>query len=228
MISNFQGISAGLSVFLLVLTAFALVTSLAATLVLGTLGRRWQSRAAAAVGIAWAVIYTAVLIGFSLASSARLLPPKDAKYFCDTECHLAYSVVEIERRASIGGVKAKNGEFWIVALETYFDPQTVSANRPPGPITPDPRTAELVLPSARTFGRSPQGEEAFVKSFGAQPPLTTPLGPGQSYVVHLVFDLPPGSSPRLWLHDQDPVGRLLIGNEESLLHRRVLFRLVAQ
>jgi len=44
----------------------------------------------------------------------------------------------------------------------------------------------------------------------------------------LVFDLPPGASPRFWLHDEDPVGRLLIGNEESLFHRRVLFQLLPQ
>lgn len=228
MISNFQGISADVSVFLLVLTAFVLVTALVATLILGALGRRRQARVAAAIGIAWAVVYLAALIGFSLISTARSLPLKEAKYFCDTDCHLAYSVVGVERRASIGGVEAKNGEFWIVSLETYFDPRTVSADRAPGPITPEARTADLELPSGKRFGRSARGERAIAESLGAQPPLTTPLAPRQSYVTHLVFDLPPGASPRLWLHDEDPVGRLLIGNEESLLHRRVLFRLVTQ
>ncbi len=228
MISNFEGITADLSVFLLVLTAFALVTALVATLYFGALGRRRPARASAAVGIGWAVIYAAVLIGFSLTSSARLLPPKHAKYFCDVECHLAYSVEGVERRAAIGGVEAKNGEFWIVALETYFDPRTVAADRPPGPLVPDAREADLVLTSGKIYQRSRRGEEALAKSIGAQPMLTTPLAPGQSFVTHLVFDLPQGASPKLWLHDADPVGRFLIGNEEAPLHHRVLFQLIAQ
>jgi len=228
MVSNFQGISADLSVFLFVLTAFALFTALVAALVLGALGRRRQGRTAATLGIAWALLYTGVVLGFALTSTPRVLAEKQVKHFCDVHCNLAYSVAGVERRASIGGIGAKNGEFWIVALETYFDPHTVLKDRPPGPITPAARVAELMLPSGKSYGRSRRGEEALAKGLGAQPRLTTPLAPGQSYVTHMVFDLPAAAAPLLWLHDQDPIGRLLIGNEESPLHQRVLFRLSVQ
>lgn len=228
MVSNFQGISADISVFLLVLTAFALVTALVATLVLGALGRRRQARTAAGLGVAWALLYAGAVLGFAFTSTPRVLTGKQVKHFCDVHCNLAYSVAGVERHASIGGIEAKNGQFWIVALETYFDPDTVSKDRPPGPITPAARIAELVLPSGKSYGRSRRGEEALAKSIGAQPRLTTPLAPGQSYVTRLVFDLPAASEPILWLHDQDPIGRLLIGNEESPLHKRVLFQLAVQ
>ena len=66
------------------------------------------------------------------------------------------------------------------------------------------------------------GERALEASAGPQVPLTRALKPGESYVTRLVFDLPETvTDPRLLITESDWVTYLLLGHENSFLHRKV-------
>jgi hypothetical protein len=57
-------------------------------------------------------------------------------------------------------------------------------------------------------------------------PLDTPIRPGESYVTELAFDLPDDArAPRLYIGTVPTLERVLIGHEESPLHRKIWFRL---
>jgi hypothetical protein len=69
------------------------VLSILAALTLLFVGKaRWALRVGALVGTG-AVVYIALLLGMSLASREVTLAPGQEKYFCEIDCHLAYSVV---------------------------------------------------------------------------------------------------------------------------------------
>jgi hypothetical protein len=174
-----------------------------------------------------AAAYLVALTGFSLASGGRTVQPGNAKYFCEIDCHLAYSVVDARRVASIGGARADGGAFEVVTLHVWFDPRTTSADRGNAPLTPNPRLARLVDARRRTYVPSDAGLRALEAERGAQVPLSRELRPGESYTTALVFDVPADvAAPELLLTENDPVTRLLIGHENSWLHRPIPFRLV--
>lgn len=221
---NFQG-NAALSI-LAFLGTVALLGALGLSLViLLARGSRFAARrvAIAAAGVAGA--YAAALAGVSLASQPRQVEPGNAKYFCEIDCHLAYSVVDARRTASLGGTRAK-GAFEVVTVKVWFDPSTTSPTRGDGPLTPNPRTARLVDALGETYAQSADGLRALEAVRGAQAPLSRALRPGESYTTSLVFDVPAGvAAPELLLAESDPVTHLLIGHENSWLHRPVPFRL---
>jgi hypothetical protein len=46
--------------------------------------------------------YALVLIGVSLTSHEKTLAPGENKYFCEIDCHIAYSVVNFEEAKALG------------------------------------------------------------------------------------------------------------------------------
>ena len=179
--------------------------------------------------------YGATLLGASTVSHQWELAPNQEKYFCEIDCHLAYSVASVEKIKMLGtGAAQKNatGVFYIVNVRTRFDEKTISPNRGDSPLTPSPREVTLVDSQGHEFATSPEGQKALEISLGDKwIPLTQSLRPGESYSTALVFDLPPDvqglnllvaspTNPR-WL------GRLLIGDEGSMLHKKVYLRLAS-
>jgi hypothetical protein len=81
----------------------------------------------------------------------------------------------------------------------------------------------------RRYDPSAAGAQALEDAEGGpghSTPLSARLTPGESYETEFVFDLPAGvRSPRLFVGDPEGVERLLIGHENSLLHRKVFFAL---
>ena len=56
-------------------------------------------------------------------------------------------------------------------------------------------------------------------------PITTPLRPGESYTTDVAFDLPLNAKPTTLLINEDAwETRLVIGNENSLLHKKTRFQ----
>lgn len=52
-------------------------------------------------------------------------------------------------------------------------------------------------------------------------PLSTPLPPGENYQTTVVFDLPSDiQNPTLLIHEREFETRLVIGPENSLLHKK--------
>jgi hypothetical protein len=159
-----------------------------------------------------AVIYFGLLIGFSAASHTRILAIGQEKYFCEIDCHLAYSVVGVTAQAD-GPSKE-----YLVALQTRFDENTISANRPKdAPLMPSPREVSVV------DGNGHEYSPASIEGVG----LMTPLRPGESYTTRLRFQIPKHATGLRLLVRTIPAwpDHVVIGDENSWLHKKTYFAL---
>ncbi len=194
---------------------------------------RGLTRKLGAVTASLLVLYAAVLFSASAASHERTLSPGEEKYFCEIDCHLAYSVAGIEKVQTLGAgsdQKAANGTFFIVKLRTRFDEHTISPRRGDSPLTPSPRVIILVDGEGHEYPVSRDAQHALEASLaGRWTPLTNALRPGEAYVTPLVFELPFGASGLKLLiaspTQPEWLGRVLIGDEGSILHKKVYLRL---
>jgi hypothetical protein len=169
--------------------------------------RRLLARRLAAGALAAGVIYSVLLLGASLFSRERTLAAGQKKYFCEMDCHLAYSVDSV---SSSGGAMR-------VALRTWFDPGTVASFRGDGPLFPNPRAVFLVDDSGLRY--PPATSIA---------PLARSLRPGESYVTPISFEVPPGAGPlRLYVGDAPGLENLVVAHENSPFHARTYFALPA-
>ena len=103
--------------------AAALIGGTVAVAVIAILFFAKQRKAAKIIAVitgSCAIIYIALLFGCSLVSKQKVLSRGQEKYFCEVDCHLAYSVVSVKEEA---GATAKR---YVVALKTRFDETTIS------------------------------------------------------------------------------------------------------
>jgi hypothetical protein len=199
----------------------------ASTAIVAVLTRKY--RFARFAGIAAVVIvagYGILWLGVAAASHNKTLQAGGWKYFCEADCHIAYQV-ESTQFASTIGPEAKpataRGQFVIVRLKTWFDERTISPTRGNSPLTPDPRTVQLVDDAGYRYLPL---ERMAAKLGGVSTPMNDPLRPGESYETNLIFDIPPGAkNPRLLISDEDPMSRLLIDHENSPLHGKIYLTL---
>jgi hypothetical protein len=204
----------------------------AATVFLYGMVRR-QPRVRLCAGIALVAVplgYATLLFGASLTSHEHVLPHGGKKYFCEIDCHLAYSVERVTRGKTLGippNEARASGEFYRVSLKTWFDESTTSVQRPKeAPLYPNPRQVYIEDSSGRRFPPSEAGQRALEASGVKSTPLSRQLIPGESYITELCFDLPTDiREPKLYVGDSDPMSALLIGHEESPLHRKIWFRI---
>ena len=192
-------------------------------------GRRRLARQIAAAAAAVPFAYAAALVGFSLASRDRTLPIGARKYFCELDCHLAYSLVGYET-AGLEGESAGTDspgqarprprvQRVRVRVRTWFDPSTIAPFRGPAPLTPNHRESWIADAAGRRYDAD-RSVSAAIK------PFSQALRPGESYETTLTFDLPPDARPRrLFVGDPSPENRWLIGHEESPGHGRIWFAL---
>jgi hypothetical protein len=167
--------------------------------------------AAISVG-AGAIVYFALLFGFSAASREIDLARGQEKYFCEIDCHLAYSVLDVQKR-----VGADSAEY-VLTLRTRFDETTISSHRlKDAPLTPSPRQLQLVDAAGHHYNP--------VEVSGTS--LLTPLIPGQSYTTDLVFHAPKDARDLRLLLNTTPAwpDHLVIGDENSWLHKKTYFAL---
>ena len=223
---NFQGLAIfGVLAFLG--SALYAVAATIAMIVLALAGKLHIAKRILQVSVAGAVVYLVLLFGSSAVSTERVLSAGEEKYFCEVDCHVAYSVPEVRQEKALGS-SAAQGLYMVVKLRTRFDEKTISARRgKEAPLYPNPRSIVVLDDSGRRFEPSPQGQQALEAAEGKQTPVTQPLKPGESYVTSLVFDLPPNAkNPRLLITESDCVTHLLIGHENSPFHKKASFRLV--
>src|SRR2546428_8524188 len=175
--------------------------------------------------------YLLLLTSVSFASSEEVLPPGSWKYFCEIDCHIAYSLIGVQTAAALGPEMqqvAAYGKFVVVQVKTWFDERTISAHRGNGPLTPNRRKVLLVDDRGRSFALSPEGQMAFAQINGASTPLTQPLRPGESYTTDFVFDVPNDAQKlRLLITEDDPGTYFVIGHVNSLLHKNIYLSLDA-
>jgi len=195
--------------------------------IVAALGKAGKVAKFAAGGVAvTAVGYMVLLFGVALATSNKTLPPGNWKYFCEADCHIAYSVDSVKEAVTLGP-EAKpmtaRGRFIIVRLKTWFDQNSIAPFRGNSPLTPDPRFVRLIDDRGRQYFPSPDSAAAV---HALSLPLDTPLRPGESYRTTFVFDLPAEArDPRLLISDAQPVTQLLVDHENSPLHGKIYLSL---
>src|SRR5215471_17930383 len=104
--------------------AGAIVGTIVAAAVIGILFLARQRKAAKLIAMLTAtggVFYAVLLFGCSFISQQKVLARGQEKYFCEMDCHLAYSVVGVKEAPSDGGAKR-----YLVAVKTRFDETTIS------------------------------------------------------------------------------------------------------
>jgi hypothetical protein len=163
---------------------------------------------------AGAALYLTLLLGFSLASHQQLLTRSQEKYFCEIDCHLAYSLLDVKTEPSAASTRYQ------VTIRTRFDETTTSPSRPKdATLTPSPRTILLLDSAGHQY--------APVSTEGT--PLLTPLKPSDSYTTQLTFELPPATDPKSLrlLITTTPAwpDHVVIGDENSFLHHKTYFAL---
>jgi hypothetical protein len=190
-------LDAHLSALLFLGSAVLLALLLVSVVVLTIWGRHRQRYAMAGL-LVLILGYGLSLAGFSLFSREQTLARGQEKYFCELDCHLAYSVQSVERAKTIGDATA-SGEFYIVKVRARFDESTTAPWRPRDVhVSPVPLNFTIVDGHGRALQRSLAGQSAWDASHGSGRSLLDPLLPGESYETTLVFDVPPDAgSPRL-------------------------------
>jgi hypothetical protein len=211
---------------LLFLGSSALLLLLLVGMMIFAIWRRpWQRHTVNSVAVL-VVGYGILLLGFSLFSREHTLARGEEKYFCELDCHLAYSVQNVERARTIGDVTA-SGEFYIVTLRTRFDENTIASWRPRDvPLTPAPLTIAIVDAQGRTIEPSAPAQAAWQANHGNAHSVLDPLRPGESYETTWIFDVPTEArSPRLLAWFGAFPTQVLIGDESSVLHKKTYFLL---
>lgn len=202
-------------------TGFVLAAGLLSVLVAFVLGKRRLAKGLSLAWLAGGASYFSLLLAVSLASRERLLSRGDRKYFCEIDCHLAYSLQEVVTRP------LENGTRYTVSIQTWFDPNTIASFRGNGPLTPNPREVFALDGSGLRYGPSPAGMAALQLERGTpSTPLSRELRPGESYTTTLVFDLPGRArQPRLFLGDPPGPELFVIDHENSFFHKKIYFAL---
>lgn len=189
-----------------------LVAALAAVLVFWFARKPRLARLAGFVLGAVAVVYFSLLLGFSAESRDTLLSRGQEKYFCEVDCHLAYSVVDVKMQD-----RGPTTDY-VILLRTRFDETTTSPSRPKdAPLTPSPREVHLIDSS---------GNEYPVLATTGEP-LMTPLIPASSYMTRLEFQVPKDARGLRLLLETIPgwPDHFVIGDENSLGHKKTYFAL---
>ena len=167
--------------------------------------RRLLAQRLAAGAMGAAVVYGVLLLGASLLSRERTLAAGEKKYFCEMDCHLAYSVDSVSSRA--GSVT--------VGIRTWFDPATIAPFRGDAPLLPNPRAVFLV--DEKGLRHAPSTSIA---------PLARALRPGESFLTAVSFDVPADAGRlRLYVGDAPGLENLIVAHENSPYHARVYFAL---
>jgi hypothetical protein len=172
---------------------------------------KFARTAAIAIGTG-AVVYLALLLGFSAGSRSVTLARGQEKYFCEIDCHLAYSIAEVQTQPDAASAH------YVITLRTRFDESTTSPSRPKdATLTPSPREVRL-LDSAG---------HAYTPTASAGTPLLTPLKPGDSYATQLEFTVSKDATGLRLLLNTTPAwpDHFVIGDENSLLHKKTYFAL---
>jgi|SRR5579864_5928062 len=194
--------------------------------------KKWMGIGAIALGLALMSMYALAVAGVSLTSHEKVLALGERKYFCEMDCHIAYSIVEVEKTSTLGdelhSITAA-GRFVIVHLRTWFDPSTISPDRGNGQLSPGSRRVVLVDELGHEFAPSASGQAALAKLRGGTTPLSQALRPGESYVTDIVFDVPVNlRNPHFFIGDDLGFpNTMLIGHEDSYFHRKIYLALNA-
>lgn len=182
---------------------------------------------AAAVAIVF--VYAGVMLLFSFTSNEQALARGQEKHFCELDCHLAYSIVDVTDSKTLGpptSQRVANGMFRSVTIKTRFDEQTISSTRGNGLLYPNSRVVTLVDDQGRRYSPSSEAQSVLDSQRTAGNSMHAPLRPGESYTSTFVFDLPADArNPTLLINEGEWLTYFVIGHENSPLHKKTKFQL---
>ena len=208
--------------FVLVVTGLALIYSLAVR-------KFGLAKIVTIAMLVIAAVYLSTILIFSFASSEKVLARGQEKHFCEIDCHLAYSITDIKQVKTIGNAPNQanaNGMFSVVTIKTRFDETTISSTRGNGQLYPNSRVLTVVDEQGRKYSPSPEALKALELAGAAGTSIQTPLRPGESYTTTVAFDLPAGvKHSTLLINEGEWNTYLVIGHENSLLHKKTVFQL---
>ncbi len=206
------------TVFVLLLLAFVLLSSLVRK-------RFILTRVSLVVIVVVLAAYIVAMLVFSVTSHNQVLARGEEKHFCEIDCHLAYSVQDVQQVATLGDMTAL-GCYYIVTIKTRFDEKTISPTRGNSPLHPNSRIVSVIDGDGHTYLPSAGGQRVLESSHSSGTPITTPLRPGDSYTSVFVFDLPAGiNDPVLLIREGEWVTSFIIGHENSLAHKKTSLQL---
>ena len=186
--------------------------------------RRWAPYPLLAIAVV-VMGYGLLLAAFSYTSYDRTAARGDEKYFCEMDCHIAYSVLNVEHTKFIGDATA-HGEFVIITLRSHFDERTITPWRGDSPLRPDPVLLQLIDANGRSYSVSTNGQEAWDTTHEQPHSLRDPLRPGESFKTTWIFDVPPDAqSMRLLTEVRGFPTYLLIGDETTPRHGKTYLAL---
>jgi hypothetical protein len=173
--------------------------------------------------------YFAVMLVFSFASNTEVLAHGEEKHFCEIDCHLAYSIVNVVKTKSLGEASDTinaAGTFYVITVQTRFDENTISPRRGNGQLQPNPRAVMVVDENGTAFSPTFYDQEGLARIGITGTPISTPLRPAEAYTTTFVFDLPSNANhPTLLINEADPITHLIIGHENSIAHKKTSFEI---
>ncbi len=173
--------------------------------------RRRAKFALAAISAILALYACAILI-FSFASHNKLLARGEEKHFCELDCHLAYSIVSVTQAPLPNNQTIPT----VVTVKTRFDENTIASAR----------GNALLYPNSRSLALFDDHGNWYAPASVTGTLLTSPLHPGESYLTDVLFNLPPGvKAEKLLINERDWITRIIIGHENSPLHKKTEFKL---
>ena len=152
-----------------------------------------------------------------------------ARHFCEIDCHLAYSVAGVRETKTLGegpNQITSAGVFRVITIKTRFDENTISAHRGNSLLYPNSRVVTVSDELGNEYWPSSAAHTALDKTHESGTAMSIPLRPGETYSTVLVFDLPADiKSPTLLIREGEFVTHLVIGHENSPLHKKMRFRI---
>ncbi len=212
-----------MGLLLLLMTVGGLMTA-SLLLIIAVVAKKLWLRNFVLGGVAiWFVFYFAMLFGVSLFSTEKTLALNEPKEFCGFyfDCHMHTAITDVRKTKNIGDKTAK-GEFYIVKVKVLSDARRATL----GLLTVD---ARVIDERKQQFERDLQAEI----ELGEQPPFEKKITPLESFEKEIVFDLPPDSTnPLLDIREgygiDHAIEAVLIGDEDSIFHKRNYFKLEEQ
>jgi hypothetical protein len=168
----------------------------------------------------WLALYAVLLFGSSLSSEEKTLGLNEPKEFCGfyLDCHMHTAVTGVRKAKTIGDKTAK-GEFYVVKVKIFSDAKRVDLS--------------LLAPKLYVIDGDGKPYPRFEDAENPAPPFDQKIPAGGSFEREVVFDLPSDvKNPRLDVAEgigiDKAIEAVLIGDEDSILHKRVRFSLEPQ
>lgn len=168
----------------------------------------------------WFALYALLLFGSSLSSEEKTLHLNEPKAFCGfyLDCHMHTAVTGVRKAKTIGDKTAK-GEFYIVKVKVFSDAKRVDLG--------------LLAPKFYVIDGDGKAYPRVEDAENPEPPFDQKIPAGGSFEREVVFDLPLDiKDARLDVAEgigiDKAIEAVLIGDEDSILHKRVRFSLEPQ